>query len=231
MLTERQEAILNTIVQEYINRAEPIGSQFISEHYDFGIKKAMLRREMQRLTEMKYLEQPHASAGRVPTDHGYRFFVNKFLEATDEISSFLFPDLDKTEDEIIFFHQLTKSISEAASALVLGYLANMRILLKEGWEAALQQPELQDSQYLNRFISFLNKMERELEIFEPESDSQIYIGRENPLVKTDDFSTIIVKCALPEIENSFLIIVGPKRMPYKRNIWLLKLATEFIRNL
>lgn len=234
MLTERQEAILNAIIEEHIKRAEPIGSQLLAEHYDFGIKKAMLRREMQRLTEENYLKQSHASAGRIPTDRGYRFFVNKFLEeelVPNDISSLLPPDLNAIDDKIIFFHRLAKSISEATSELVLGYLADINLLLKEGWEKAFQQPELQDSQYLNQFIAFISKIEKELDILKFESDYQIYIGRENPLVKTDDFSMLIAKCKLSQVEDIFLTIIGPKRMPYRENIRLLRSVAEFLQNL
>ncbi len=79
VITERQSKILNTLIQEYINTANPVGSEFLVEKHNFKVCPATLRNEMQKLTESGYLCQPHTSAGRVPTNKGYRFFVDSFL--------------------------------------------------------------------------------------------------------------------------------------------------------
>jgi len=78
-ITERQKAILNSVVGEYINSAQPVSSQLLEKRYDFGICPATIRIEMQKLTDAGFIYQPHTSAGRVPTDKGYRFFVDKSL--------------------------------------------------------------------------------------------------------------------------------------------------------
>ncbi|MBA4320031.1 MAG: heat-inducible transcriptional repressor HrcA, partial [Flavobacterium sp.] len=80
MLTERQTEILNRLIQEYIYSAKPVSSQLLEKKHNFGICPAMLRIEMQKLTEQEFLFQPHTSAGRTPTDKGYRFFVDKLFE-------------------------------------------------------------------------------------------------------------------------------------------------------
>ncbi len=80
MITERQGEILNRIVKEYITLAEPVSSQLLEKKHKFGLSPATIRNEMQKLTDDGYLLQPHTSAGRVPTDKGYRFFVDKLLE-------------------------------------------------------------------------------------------------------------------------------------------------------
>jgi len=79
-ITERQKTILSSIVDEYINSAQPVSSKFLEKKYDFGICPASIRIEMQKLTDAGFLYQPHTSAGRVPTDKGYRFFVDDLLE-------------------------------------------------------------------------------------------------------------------------------------------------------
>jgi len=79
-ITERQEKILNTIVKEYIDSAWPVSSQLLEKKYDFEISPATIRIEMQKLAETGLLCQPHTSAGRVPTDKGYRFYVDNLLE-------------------------------------------------------------------------------------------------------------------------------------------------------
>ena len=77
---KRQKEILNSVIEEYINSAQPVSSQLLEKKYDFGICPATIRIEMQKLTDKGFLCQPHTSAGRVPTDKGYRFFVDNLLE-------------------------------------------------------------------------------------------------------------------------------------------------------
>lgn len=84
-LTQRQETILALIIHEYIETAEPVGSKALVERYSLGISSATARNEMVALTEAGLLRQPHTSAGRVPTEEGYRYFVRRLLGETDQI--------------------------------------------------------------------------------------------------------------------------------------------------
>jgi len=78
-LTERQKTLLLLIIRDYIESAQPIGSKRLAEHYKINFSPATIRNEMAALTEMGYLRQPHTSAGRVPTEEGYRFFVSQMM--------------------------------------------------------------------------------------------------------------------------------------------------------
>lgn len=80
MLSDRQQLILNAIVDNYIHSAEPVGSRTISKRDDIGFSSATIRNEMSDLEELGYLEQPHASAGRVPSTKGYRFYVDNLIQ-------------------------------------------------------------------------------------------------------------------------------------------------------
>lgn len=88
-LSERKRKILEAIVEDYIVSAEPIGSRTISKNTDMGLSSATIRNEMSDLEEMGYLVSPHTSAGRIPTDAGYRFYVNELMHqykmANDDI--------------------------------------------------------------------------------------------------------------------------------------------------
>ena len=79
-LGDRKKKILQAVVQDYIITAEPVGSRSISKKYIQDLSSATIRNEMADLEEMGYLEQPHTSAGRIPTDMGYRIFVDNMLE-------------------------------------------------------------------------------------------------------------------------------------------------------
>ncbi|CAG7634679.1 heat-inducible transcriptional repressor HrcA [Paenibacillus allorhizosphaerae] len=79
MLTERQRHILSAIVDDYIRSAEPIGSRSISKRGNVGFSPATIRNEMSDLEEMGFLEQPHTSAGRIPSNKGYRYYVDHLI--------------------------------------------------------------------------------------------------------------------------------------------------------
>ena len=78
-LSERQETILGLIIRDYIDQGNPVGSKLLVEEYHLGISPATVRNEMGTLTDLGYLRQPHTSAGREPTEAGYRYFVQRLL--------------------------------------------------------------------------------------------------------------------------------------------------------
>lgn len=80
MLSERQKMILSAIVDDYIRSAEPVGSRSISKRGDVGFSPATIRNEMSDLEELGFLEQPHTSAGRIPSEKGYRYYVDHLLQ-------------------------------------------------------------------------------------------------------------------------------------------------------
>ena len=83
MLSDRRQIVLRALIEEYIARALPVGSRTLVERYNLGISSATVRNELSLLEEMGYLAQPHASAGRIPTDFGYRAFVDELLSKSD----------------------------------------------------------------------------------------------------------------------------------------------------
>jgi heat-inducible transcriptional repressor len=82
-LTERQKTLLLLIIRDYIESAQPVGSKRLAEHYHINLSSATIRNEMAALTEMGYLRQPHTSAGRVPSEEGYRYFVSQMMNQAE----------------------------------------------------------------------------------------------------------------------------------------------------
>jgi heat-inducible transcriptional repressor len=82
-LTDRQQTLLLLIIRDYIESAQPVGSKRLAEHYHLRLSSATIRNEMGALTEMGYLRQPHTSAGRVPTEEGYRYFVSQMMNQAE----------------------------------------------------------------------------------------------------------------------------------------------------
>lgn len=82
-LTERQKFVLALVIREYVDSAQPVGSRRLVDHYALDFSSATVRNEMAELTDTGYLQQPHTSAGRIPTMDGYRFFVSQLMGRTD----------------------------------------------------------------------------------------------------------------------------------------------------
>ncbi|NOY97775.1 MAG: heat-inducible transcription repressor HrcA [Chloroflexi bacterium] len=82
-LTERQKKILMLVVREYIETAQPVGSKSLVKRYHLEVSSATVRNEMAALTEMGYLRQPHTSAGRTPSEEGYRYFVSQLMNQVE----------------------------------------------------------------------------------------------------------------------------------------------------
>lgn len=217
MISERQGDILNRIIQEYINSAKPISSQLLEKKHKFGLSCATLRNEMQRLTEKGFLYQPHTSAGRVPTDRGYRFFVDELLDEGMEN----FEEIFKMSRDI---PSITKFLASESSNLALAFLPDEKILWKEGWGEIFQEPEFNQAGYAIKFAKALEDLEKNINDIASDSPSEIhiYIGRENPFSKENDFSVITA--------GTFAIL-GPKRMDYNKNIHLIDSVVKWMQKI
>lgn len=235
LLTERQTEILNSIVEEYIDLAEPVSSKLLEKKWDFEICPATIRIEMQKLTEGGLIFKPHTSSGRVPTDKGYRYFVDELLEKDlfeDEVNikiENLFTE--EIENNINFIQSLTKNLAIVSSSLVLGYLPDEKILWKEGWEEILQEPEFQEKSIIHNFAEVINNFEEMMRNVELDSHISIFIGKENPFKKAKEFTTMITRCKFPNNKKGILAILGPKRMSYEKNINSLSVLVKMLEEL
>ncbi|MBN1221339.1 MAG: heat-inducible transcription repressor HrcA [Anaerolineae bacterium] len=118
-LTERQQTVLRLVVQQYIETAIPVSSKSVTQAYKLGVSSATIRNEMAAIEELGYLMQPHTSAGRIPTEAGYRYFVEKLMEQVD---------LSAEEQRMIShqFHQARLELDQwlRLSAAVLAHTAH-----------------------------------------------------------------------------------------------------------
>jgi heat-inducible transcriptional repressor len=100
-LSERKVKILDAIIRNYLETGEPVGSRTISKYTDLNLSSATIRNEMSDLEELGYIEQPHTSAGRIPSDKGYRFYVDHLIEEKDrevtEMKEFVIEKTEKME--------------------------------------------------------------------------------------------------------------------------------------
>lgn len=239
-ITNRQEKILNSIIKEYIHSASPVSSQFLDEKYNFNVSPATLRNEMQSLSDLGFLHQPHTSAGRVPTDRGYRFFVNQiFKKGLPEFDEKKKTDIKnecrrKMDNSFRFVQKATKILADNSSNLALSHILNEDFLWKEGWDDVFEEPEFRESDFVLRFAKLINAFEKNIgEITSDFSEELgVFIGRETPFLKNEDFSIVVSGFDFPDSKNRGLFaIVGPKRMNYNKNISIIKLINQIFKEL
>ena len=237
-LTERQEKLLDKIVKEYINSALPISSQLLNEKYRFDISPATLLIEMQKLTDKGFLYQPHTSAGRVPTDRGYRFFVDKLFEKgfsqfDDKKGSEISQEIKKDmENSLKFTQAVSKVLASHSSNVGVGYLFGEDVFWKEGWEDILSEPEFKEVDCISRFAKMISFLERNIEDIASSfpSETAVFIGKESPVSQNKDFSIVTTRFNFPDLHcEGFFAILGPKRMKYNRNISLINFLNQSLK--
>ncbi len=236
-LTERQKNILEIVIREYIKSAVPVSSVYIERRYGLGVSSATIRNELYELIEKGYLYQPHTSAGRVPTDKGYRFFVNLLDEReARELEHRLEEEIERMRKEVEgrmhFLRELTRFLAQTSSGLAVSYFPRDSILLREGWEELLKDPEFNDVESVRNFMEMVGEFEDNIDSFmgDQEKDCiRIYIGSEAPFERKYDFSVLVSPCRVSR-RKGFFAIMGPKRMPYDKNIRLAESVIRFLEN-
>lgn len=231
MISQRQSKILNCLIEEYIASAQPVSSRLLEKKHDFDLCPASIRIEMQKLTDGGYLFQPHTSAGRVPTDKGYRFFVDSLLTqgASQPIELEELKKILQTQKDVFrLASELTKSLADFSSNFVISCLSDNGFFAKEGWDEVLAAPEFDDKLTALNFARLLEEFEKEFKNFKVNSEMKVFIGKENPLKQAKEFSMIITRVDFPQKKKGIISIVGPKRMAYQKNIGLINSLKEIL---
>ncbi|MDD3170337.1 MAG: hypothetical protein WC410_02875 [Candidatus Paceibacterota bacterium] len=228
MITDRQNQILNCLIREYIKTAEPVGSDFLADKYDFGICPSAIRIELQLLIKGGYLEQPHTSAGRIPTDRAYRLFVDELLKK-NEGEKKLKSVIDDFSNEFELASGLTRYLAEASSMFSAFHFLHRQLSWQAGWEEISKEPEFSNRQFISSFVSFLDAFGENAERLKFDSPIKVFIGKEIPLPGTNNLSLICSKCSLDD--EALIVLAGPKRMDYDKNIRLMHSLNKFLEEL
>jgi len=228
-MTERQMAILAAIIEQYAEIAAPVGSVTLAKL--FGVSSATIRSEMARLEEMQLIMQPHTSAGRIPTDQGYRLYVNSITEATaNEL-----PQIDRSaraiEARVAATHgdSATRAIRSAVDSLVdltqnLGLATIGDQLYMNGIGNLFSQPEFLRGNHTQAVARLLDNLEPWLREAAPNEPLNVYIGAENPVGKTSGATLIISRFRSPYSDRSYIGVLGPTRQSYGKVMRLVRHA-------
>lgn len=228
-MTDRQKAILAAIVEQYAEIAVPVGSVTLAKL--FGVSSATIRSEMARLEEMGYIVAPHTSAGRIPTDKGYRVYVNGI---TDAAMSELPSGLDRSARTIEAHvnsqgNKGDRAIRSAVDSLVeltgnMGFATIGRELYTNGISRLFSQPEYVSGQHIQSVARLIDNIEPWLREAAPNEPLNVFIGSENPIGKSSGATLIISKFRSPFSDASYIGVIGPTRQNYARTMHLVRRA-------
>ena len=113
-ITRRQEQILQSLIQSYLDMAEPVSSGFLKKKTGLNISPATIRNELQELTDLGFVAQPHTSAGRVPTEKGYRYFISiTFSGETQEFPKSILREIETTKHRIDRELEMAKHLTDS----------------------------------------------------------------------------------------------------------------------
>lgn len=235
---DRRLSILNAIIKEFIETAQPVGSHTIVMSYHFSVSPATIRNEMAGLENEGLIAQPHTSAGRIPTDTGYRLYVDEladYEEASKQASKALQKvlinyKLQKAREKI---YDAVRILSQATNTASFATLPDNRRTFYLGISNVLRQPEFShDSMRASQVIevledtdNFVNTL-RQLDIGE---DVKIFIGRENILSQIQSCAMVVCKYHMGDFEG-FFGLLGPTRMKYPFNHAMVKKVKELMEN-
>lgn len=230
-MKERSEYILEAVVSEFIASGRPITSELLFDQFEFGIKPAMIRWELNALADDGFLFQRHPSGGRFPTNKAYRFFVERLMD----------DELEDTRSAVGLMEEYeqhgTKSfvdeVSDLLGLLSVGYHARGKQIYESGLRKLLKCIEadnkedfmeiVKDFELLPERIVRYRAWGNDLEVW-----PQVFIG-ESPFTKSKHLS--VVASSFDSGDDRFILLaVGPKRMDYRKSLRVMRSLSKCLNN-
>ncbi len=219
-LTARQVEILKSLIEEYIETAEPVGSETLEKKHNLSASPATIRNEMVRLTELGYLKKPHISAGRVPTPVGMKFYVKQLMKEKElsvaEEVSLKEKVWDLREKEKDFLRELTRSLAERTGALAVT-TTNDGDLFCAGYANLLESPEFFDIDVTKNLLSVIEEINYFQSLFEgqeDDDDTHILLGEELGPKLNGPYGFVYRKYKTPARLTGEVGVLGPARQNY-----------------
>ena len=228
-MTERQAQILAAIIEQYAEVASPVGSLMLAKV--FAVSSATIRAEMSRLEEMGYITQPHTSAGRIPTDQGYRYYVNRLSEGAersgtvDRTARAIDTRLNQAGRPELAIRTAVDTLVELTQNVGLATIGDQLYL--SGFGRLFMLPEfMQALTPVHEVAQLLDNLEPWLRETAPNRPLSVYIGRENPVGKSSGCTLIISKFRSPFSDHSYIGVLGPTRQSYRQVMSLVAHAGQ-----
>lgn len=231
-MKSRGEHILEAAVSEFISSGQPITSELLFGRFEFGIKPAMIRRELNLLADEGFLYQRHPSGGRFPTDKAYRHFI-KCLMATELEDARAALNLAE-EYERKGTKSFVEEMSEFLGLLSVGYDAREKHIYESGLRTLLKNIEADRKEDFVEIVNDFESLPERLARYRAwnsagESWPQVFIG-ESPFTRSEHLS--VVASAFDGGEGRFVLLaIGPKRMDYRKSLRVITSLAKCLNHL
>ena len=225
-MTPRQAHILGAIVELYAETAEPVGSLALSQ--TFELSPATIRSEMAELEQAGYIRQPHTSAGRIPTDKGYRAYVNGMPATTADgrVEGAIARRVQSAGQSVDAIRAATDSLAEVTGNVGLATMPDRFYFT--GLASLFGQPEFFDQTAAREAARLLDSLDEWLAEAAPQDSLSVYIGGENPIGKSSGCTLVIARFASPYSDHSYIGVMGPTRQSYRSVMGLVSTASRLL---
>ena len=233
MLSDRRQQVLSALIEEYVARAMPVGSRTLTEHYNFGVSPATIRNELSALEDEGYISQPHISAGRVPTDYGYRAFVDRLVEAgliedTADAAKKIDELRNNAQEIDDLIARTNEAISRLTDCLSIVTAPDHTHAHRMGMSALMRQPEFM---YTQSLLPIMQVLEDDTILFQLLDSSagddapRVNIGSENAAEQLRGVSVVAGRYGFGDGEG-IVAVIGPTRMDYSKVLQAVRLAVR-----
>lgn len=235
-MEDRLNDIFEIVVKEYIKTAKAVGSEFLAGNFSFNLSSATLRNDLMELEELGFLAKPHSSGGRVPTDKGWRYYVDYFLGGEDlelptkaQLAT-LQKHLRGFSDEPLMAG-VAKLMAQMTRNVGIGAEPREQMFFTSGVRDFFREPEFSEPQDFQAAASLFDDIDDYFKTILGglNEEPQVFIGRENPYSNARNYS-VIVSCVDCGNEERLIAILGPKRMNYRRNISVVNALSQLLKN-
>ena len=231
IMTDRQAKILAAIVEQHAELSYPVGSVTLAKL--FQVSSSTIRGEMVSLEKLGYIAQPHTSAGRVPTDQGYRWYVNQVIKGQTMVEQ---PTQVKAFDIRVRAAGHPDQALKSAIGSLVDITTNASFgtagpyIYTGGLERLLSQPEFSQPDQVKAVAYLFDNLDSWLREAALAGRVNVFIGQENPIGKTSGCSLIIGRFKSSRNQNSYIGLIGPTRQPYRQTMSLIEHASSVLES-
>lgn len=216
------------IIEDYIQTAEPVGSKQLARRHKLNVSSATIRHEMAILEQEGYLRQPYKSAGRVPTERAYQYYLQHVVKPAQTHASLELNSSAALNDSFEFgLRRIAKCLVDLSGETAI-VAVDPRFGYYTGVSNLLAKPDFDDVEILRSISAMVDQFDEVMsQVYDLISDQTVvYLGSQNPF--GNQMTTIIVKYHQGGAHEGLIGLVGPLRMDYGRNIALVEEAKELI---
>jgi transcriptional regulator of heat shock response len=234
----RKDNVLGIVVNEYIKTVNPISSGYIAQEYTPDLSSATIRNILADLEEEGYLTHPHTSAGRIPTQQGYRYYVDHLMheirlleDEQQRINAEYEQEVQDLEKVLERTSQVISDITHYTSIISIDGQKNK--VFCRGTSFVVEYPEVQDMHKVREILRTLEQKEHLLEIINRRLANKIdiYIGHELACNTIENCSLAVSRYQFQNGPSGRIAVLGPTRMNYQRVVSALEYVSEYMREM